>query len=170
MRITGFLAGAALMSLAGLASAQSLSKSDRHFVHMAAMGGMAEVATGQLAAQQASDEQVKQFGQMMVTDHSKANDQLKQIASSKGVTIPDSDPKADKETGKLSKLSGAAFDRKYVKMEVKDHAQTIKLFQKEADSGSDPDLKKFAADTLPILQGHADKANQLESNMGGKSS
>ncbi len=169
MKIISFVAGAALFPIAGLANAQSLSKVDQNFVNKAAMGGAAEVATGQIAVQQGDSEGVKQFGQMMVTDHTKANDQLKQIASSKGITIPDADPKADKETAKLSKLSGPAFDKKYVKMEIKDHASTIKLFQKEADKGSDPDLKKFASDTLPTLQTHADKANQLASMSGSSS-
>jgi putative membrane protein len=150
--------------LSGLAQAQSLSKADQHFVHKAAMGGMAEVAAGQLASQRGSSDQVKQFGQMMVTDHTKANDQLKQIASSKGVVIPDSDPKADKETAKLSKLSGGQFDATYAKMERKDHAATIKLFQKEADKGQDPDLKKFAADTLPTLEAHDEAAKKLASS------
>jgi putative membrane protein len=165
MKYAILLATAAMLSSV-TANAQSVSKADKKFVDKAAMGGMAEVATGQLAAQQASNDQVKQFGQMMVTDHGKANDQLKQIASAKNIAIPASDPKSDKEMAKLQGKTGPAFDKAYVKTEVKDHAATIKLFQKEADNGSAPDLKKFASDTLPTLQMHADKAGQLASAMG----
>jgi putative membrane protein len=165
MKYAILLATAAMLSTVA-ANAQSVSKADKKFVDKAAMGGMAEVATGQLASQQASNDQIKQFGQMMVTDHSKANDQLKQIASAKGIAIPASDPKSDKEMAKLQGKTGPAFDKAYVKTEVKDHTATIKLFQKEANNGSDPDLKKFASDTLPTLQMHADKAAQLASAMG----
>jgi putative membrane protein len=168
MKIVTFMAGAALMAIAGAAGAESLSKSDQTFVNKAAMGGMAEVATGQIAAQQGATDGVKQFGQMMVTDHTKANDQLKQIASTKGITIPDSDPKADKETAKLSKASGTDFDDKYIKTEIKDHKATVKLFQKEADSGKDPDLKKFASDTLPTLQMHLASVEKLASSGSGQ--
>ena len=157
----------ALAPIIGIAHAEDLAKSDQAFVKKAAMGGMAEVEAGKIAAQKGSSDQVKQFGQMMVDDHGKANDQLKQIAASKGLTIADTDPKAEAETKQLSKLDGTAFDKKYAKMQVKDHDDTVKLFQKEASSGKDADLKKFASDTLPILQTHMNKANQLVSTTSG---
>src|SRR5579872_2657875 len=82
------LAAASLSSLAVAQTSSSLSSADQKFIKEAAQGGMAEVELGQLAIQNASSEQVKKFGQRMVTDHSKANDQLKELAASKGVTLP----------------------------------------------------------------------------------
>jgi putative membrane protein len=168
MKTFALLATVACMAAAAGASAQSVSKSDQAFVKKAALGGMAEVATGQVAAQKGDNDQVKQFGQKMVTDHTKANDQLKQIATAQSLPIPDSDPKADKETKKLDGLSGAKFDKAYAKMQLKDHETTVKLFEKEANSGKDPQLKQFAADTLPVLQGHMQMATQMAQAVGVK--
>lgn len=137
---------------------------DTVFVDKAAMGGVAEVKLGQLAQQKGSSDQVKTFGQKMVDDHSKANDQLKAIATGKGMDVPaDMEPKAKAAMDKLSKLSGAAFDSAYMKMMVADHKEDIALFEKEAASGTDADLKAFAAKTLPTLHGH------LKMAQGGKS-
>jgi putative membrane protein len=166
MKTFALFATAAFIATAGLASAQSVSKADRAFVKKAAMGGMAEVAAGQIAADKGSNDQVKQFGQKMVADHTKANDQLKQIATAQSLPIPDSDPKADKETTKLNGLGGAKFDKVYARMQLSDHKATIKLFEKEANSGQDPQLKQFAADTLPILQGHMQMATQMAQAVG----
>jgi putative membrane protein len=168
MKVLALFATAAFIAAAGAASAQSASKADQNFVKQAAMGGMAEVAAGQIAAQKGGNDQVKQFGQKMATDHTKANDQLKQIAMTEGLQIPDSDPKADKETRKLDGLSGDKFDKQYTKMQLKDHETTIKLFEKEANSGKDPQLKQFAAQTLPILQDHLQMAQQMASAVGVK--
>jgi putative membrane protein len=168
MKKLALFATVACLAAAGAASAQSVSKADQRFVKQAALGGMAEVAAGQIAAQKGDNDQVKQFGQKMVDDHTKANDQLKQIATSQSLPIPDSDPKADKETSKLDGLSGAKFDKAYARMQLKDHEATIKLFEKEANSGKDPQLKQFAADTLPILQGHLQMAQQMAQAVGVK--
>jgi putative membrane protein len=128
---------------------------DSKFAMMAAMGGMAEVEMGRLAAQKGASDEVRQFGQRMVDDHSKANEQLMQVASSKGMTLPTAlDPKHQAEMQKMSALSGDAFDRAYVKMMVKDHKKDVAEFQKEASGGADPDIKSFAATTLPTLQEH----------------
>jgi putative membrane protein len=137
------------------AAASKLSAGDAKFVKTAATGGMEEVELGKLAASKASDPDVKNFGQKMVDDHSKANDQLKQIASQKGVTLPaglNNMQKHDK--AKLEKLSGAAFDRSYISMMVQDHKKDVADFQKESNSGKDGDVKSFASATLPTLQDH----------------
>jgi putative membrane protein len=151
------------------ASSANLSAADRHFVEQAALGGAAEVQAGQLAQQKSSNDEVKQFAQQMIDDHGKANDQLKQIASQKGIDIPASDPKADAESKQLDAVNGAAFDRKYAQIQLKDHQQTVKLFQQEAKSGGDPDLKSFASSTLPTLEQHLDHAKQLVSAVGVRS-
>jgi len=150
------------------ATGTPMKPAERKFVMDAAEGGMAEVELGKLAKDKGSSDGVKQFGQRMFDDHSKANDELKKIASSKTITLPDSlDAKHKATIDRLSKLSGADFDRAYIKEMVKDHEQDVKEFQRESQSGSDPEIKDFAAKTLPTLQDHLRQIKELES---GKSS
>lgn len=140
-------------------TAQGQMNADKQWATKAAGGGMAEVKLGQLAQDHAASQQVKDFGQRMVDDHSKANDQLKSIASNKGISLPsDMDPKDQAVYTRLSSLHGAAFDRAYMNDMVKDHKTDIAEFQKESQSGSDPDLKQFATSTLPTLQKHLQMA------------
>ena len=135
---------------------------DKKFVKDAALGGMAEVELGKLATQKAASDAVKQFGQKMVDDHTKANEQLKEVASKENITIPDSlDSKHQSRIEKLSKLSGPDFDKAYIKDQVKDHKQDVSEFKSEADSGSDPNIKQFASNTLPILEQHLTMAKGL---------
>jgi len=162
---------AAAAPAAGAMSANAaVAASDRKFMEEAARGGMAEVKLGQLAAEKAGSNQVKQFGQRMVDDHSKANDQLKQIASSKGVALPtELDKSTQREYDKLSKLSGADFDREYMKHMVSDHKKDVGDFKKEAGKAKDADLKQFAASTVPTLEEHlnlAKAAEQVAKNEG----
>jgi putative membrane protein len=106
---------------------------------------------------------VKKFAERMVQDHGKANDQLKQLASSKGLNLPtDLDRSARREHDKLSKLSGADFDREYMKHMVSDHKKDVKEFSDEAKSGKDSDVKQFASSTLPTLQQHLQLAQQTD--------
>ncbi|MGH9502825.1 MAG: DUF4142 domain-containing protein [Terriglobales bacterium] len=132
-----------------------LSNADREFVKEAASGGMAEVELGRLAEKKAGSEDVKQFGERMVRDHSKANDQLKQIASSKGIALPQHISAKYKTTEeRLSQLSGSEFDRAYMADMVKDHKADIAAFRHESSSGSDAEVKGFASETLPTLKDH----------------
>ena len=133
----------------------------------AAMDGMTEVALGNLALQRAQNESVKQFAQQMVTDHTAANNELTQIASGKNVTLPAAiDAKHQAMVDKLSKLSGADFDREYMKMMVKDHEKAVKMFQDQSQKGTDADAKAFAAKTLPTLQGHLQMARTVSATVG----
>lgn len=143
----------------------ALNAMDKKFVMMAAQGGMAEVKEGQLAADKGANSAVKQFGERMVKDHGKANDELKQLATEKGLTLPE-DIGAKNRAGydKLASLSGAAFDRTYSRQEVKDHEQTIALFRQEVKRGHDPDLKRWAQQTLPTLEEHLRMAKALPDN------
>ena len=119
-------------------------------MHDAAQGGMAEVELGKLATEKASSDDVKKFGQRMVDDHTKAGDQLKQVASTQGITLPQGLSAKDKLTKEhLSKLSGEQFDKAYMADMVKDHTQDVADFQRESQSGSDPAVKDFASQTLP---------------------
>lgn len=139
---------------------------DMKFASEAAMGGMAEVEMGRLAVQKGATDEVRQFGQKMVDDHSKANQELTQLASSKGMTPPSAlDAKHQEEMQKLSALSGEAFDKAYVKLMVKDHKKDVAEFQKEATRGADADIKGFAARTLPTLQEHLRVIQRIDVKM-----
>jgi len=126
---------------------------------------MFEVEVGKLAAEKGNDPSVKSFGQMLVDDHSAANDKLRQIASGHNVALPASLP-ADKkkEIDQLSKLSGAQFDKQFVKtVGIKDHQHDISDFEKASKTAQAPDLKDFATNTLPTLKKHLDTAQKLPS-------
>ena len=143
-------------------TSNSLSPAEKKFITKAAAGGMAEVEMGQLAIEKASSDDVKKFGQRMVDDHSKANDQLKQLASSKGMELPSKlDAKDQATKDRLSKLSGEQFDRAYMQDMVKDHTKDVVEFQHETKVAKDPDLKNFAAQTLPTLQEHSSQAKSI---------
>jgi len=128
---------------------------DQTFVMKAARGGLAEVELGKLAEDKATNDQVKQFGKKMVDDHGKANDELKSLAQSKNITLPTDLSAKDKALhDRLSKLSGAAFDRAYMQAMVKDHREDVNEFRTESKSGADPEVKQWAAKTLPTLETH----------------
>jgi putative membrane protein len=128
---------------------------DNHFAMEAAAGGMAEVKLGQLAADKGSSDFVKQFGQKMVTDHGKANDDLKAVAQKDNITLPtDIMPKDQALYDKLSKMSGKQFDTAYVAAMKKDHMKDVADFKKESMNGKNPDVKDFATQTLPVVQSH----------------
>ena len=140
----------------------NLSSKDRDFVMDAAIGGMMEVELGRVAAQKGTSEAVKQFGQRMVDDHSKANEELTSLASSKGITLPtELDKKHRDEVTKLSAMSGAEFDRAYSKMMLSDHVKDVAEFEKQSTKAADPDVKAFAGKTLPTLKEHLELAKAL---------
>jgi putative membrane protein len=148
-----------------------MKSADTYFAIVAAQGGLAEVKLGQLAAEKASNPDVKAFGQKMVDDHTKANDQLKSIAQDEGLTLPgDVNQKQQATYDRLSKLSGAEFDKQYVKNMVEDHQEDVKEFRKEANSGKDEKIKSFASQTLPTLQQHLDMIKSIQAKMGSGSS
>jgi putative membrane protein len=129
--------------------------SDQTFVMKAARGGLAEVELGKLAQDKATNDEVKQFGKKMVDDHGKANDELKSLAQSKNITLPtDLSPKDKALHDRLAKLSGAAFDRAYMQAMLKDHREDVNEFRTESKSGADPEVKQWAAKTLPTLETH----------------
>ena len=147
---------------------EKIAKDDADFIKEAAGGGMMEVQLGKAAQEQGSKSQVKDFGRRMQKDHSKANDQLKKIAAKKDVKIPTELEGKQKSTfDKLSKLRGDEFDREYMSTMVNDHKEDIEKFQKEADTGKDPDVKKFAKDHLPILKKHLELAEQTQKQVSG---
>ena len=140
---------------------------DQAFAREAATGGLAEVALGNLAKEKASSADVKAFGERMVTDHGKANDELKQWASSNNVTLPgDLDAKSKATQERLSKLSGAAFDKGYMQDMVADHKKDVAAFKKESTSGKNADLKAWAGKTLPTLEEHLKMAQDTAAKVG----
>jgi putative membrane protein len=129
--------------------------SDETFVMKAARGGMAEVDLGKLAVEKAGSDEVKKFGQRMVDDHSKANDELKTLAQNKHITLPTAiDPHEMELHDRLAKLSGPSFDRAYMQAMVADHRKDLNEFRMEAKMGKDADVKGWAAKTLPTLEEH----------------
>lgn len=128
----------------------------------AAQGGLTEVQLGELASKRGTSKAVKRYGQRMVKDHTPVNNQLKQLAAKKGVTLPTSlDTTNQQVKQSLSELSGAAFNREYLNQMLKDHQNDVSAFQTEAQQGQDPDVKAFAAQTLPTIQKHLQQVSYL---------
>ncbi len=140
---------------------------DSKFVVDAANGGMTEVELSKLAQQKATNAKAKEFANMMVMDHSKANDELKALAKAKNITLPDSinaDSKAMWED--LNKTAaGKDFDKSYVSKMVSEHKKTVAMFESASKDLKDADLKAFVDKTLPVLKGHLDKINSINDGM-----
>jgi putative membrane protein len=145
------------------ATTTALASEDKEFMTKAAIGGMLEVRLGQQAAQKGLSADVKAFGNRMVTDHGKANDELKQLASKKGFMLPtELDENHKEKVDELSKLTGAKFDREYAKDMVDDHEEDVKEFKDAAKNAKDPDLRAWAGKTLPILEDHLKMAKDMK--------
>ncbi|MES2887219.1 MAG: DUF4142 domain-containing protein [Pseudomonadota bacterium] len=141
---------------------EGLQAMERRFIEQAAMSGMAEVELGKLAQQKAANAAVKQYGQAMASEHTNANLQLKQLATSKGVVVPDQpSPKQQNDMKMLQTLSGPEFDRQYMAHMVSDHEKTIADFDRLSRDGQDLELKAYAASTLPTLRKHLQHAQQV---------
>ena len=153
--VTGWAQGSASMGASMPAKTMAVSASDKTFVTNAAIGGMTEVKLGELAASNGQSQAVKDFGKHMVDDHSKANDDLAGIAKGKGMSPPATpDAEHQKLIEKFAALKGAAFDKAYWNQMLVDHQKTIALFDKEASSGVDREIKSFASKTLPTIKMH----------------
>jgi putative membrane protein len=146
----------ALWLFAPCAHAQTpVSMADTNFIFAAAQGGMTEVKLGALAVQQGMRDDVKQFGHMMVKDHSAINDDLKSLAAQKGLTLPDGlDAKHQAMLDKLSARSGSAFDDAYIAAMIKGHKKDAKAFKAEANMTQDADIKRFLDKSIPIVEAH----------------
>lgn len=139
---------------------------DEDFLKEAASGGMMEVELGTFAQQNATNQRVKSFGEMMVRDHSKANDELKSLAQGKNITLPSM--MTDKHRNKLEDLQkeqGSDFDKAYIKLMVDDHQDDVDKFRKQAEDGKDPEIKAFASKTLPVLEMHLDSAKSIRDGL-----
>ena len=156
----------------GMSRNMKMSSADQKFMMMAATGGMAEVEMARLALEKSSSDAVKQYAQKMIDDHTAANNELMQVASTKGVTLPTQpDAKHMAMMAKMQKLSGMEFDMMYVKEAgVKAHQEMEKLFMKESMSGKDVDAKAFASKTLPTVRMHLQMARDMMASMKGMTS
>ncbi|MCO6414689.1 DUF4142 domain-containing protein [Siccirubricoccus sp. KC 17139] len=156
-----------LMASLGLAACSgqgnpSLSSGDNNFIMQAASGGMSEVALGQMAQRYSSNPAIQQFAAQMEREHSAANEELMALARRKGVLPPTAlDPGRVNANRQLSQLSGQSFDQQYMLQQVQDHQLQAALFQQEAQSGGDPELRAFAAKYLPLIQAHGQAAQQI---------
>lgn len=151
---------------ASTASMTPVDKDAADFAVEAANGGMMEVDLGNYAAQNASSQRVKDFGSMMVRDHSKANDELKSLAATKNITLPSTTgDDAKKHMDDMMKKKGQDFDKAYMKMMLDDHKKDVKAFEKASKECKDADLKSFAGKTLPVLQVHLDSAKAITGKM-----
>jgi putative membrane protein len=155
-----------LLAVPILAVAADKSPDESFFKH-AAEGGIAEVEAGTLAQSKGSSQAVKDFGAMMVKDHSAANDKLKAIASAENVSLPTSSSvKQMASKAKLEVLTGDTFDKSYIKGQITAHQQTVALFKKEIASGTDAQAKAFATETLPTVRSHLKKIHQIAAEAG----
>ncbi|MBT1688093.1 DUF4142 domain-containing protein [Dawidia soli] len=128
---------------------------DTEFAMEAADAGLLEVRLGELAQTNAASQQVKEFGQMMVTDHSKANDELKSLAAQKNISLPGAlSEKCQKKYDELAEKKGADFDKAFMKSMVDDHEEVVKAFKKEAEEGNDADIKSWASGKVAALEHH----------------
>jgi putative membrane protein len=128
---------------------------DKSFYKNLAEGGLAEVSDGTLASEKATDPKLKDFGAMMVKDHSAANDKLSALAATKSLTLPTSASVTQMaEHEKLKVLSGDTFDKSYIKGQISAHRSTVRLLRKEIANGQDADAQSFAKTVLPTVQSH----------------
>lgn len=147
------------------------SEADSRFALAAAEGGMLEVELGRIASTKAGNAEVKEFAARMVTDHSKSNAELTQIASTKGLMLPTQEQVKAKHQAmfdKLARLEGAAFDREYMAAMVKDHDNDVELFEKQAKNGRDAALQGFAEKSLPVLREHQKMSKQVNAKVSTK--
>ena len=154
------------MAIPALA-AEKLSKADKAFVKAAASGGMMEGELGRMAQEKGASKEIKDFGQMMVTDHGKANDELEAVISKKQMKKPAKmQAKHKKMVDQLNALSGAEFDKKYAKEMVKDHEKDVAKFKKASGKVKDSELKAWVDKTLPVLEQHLQHAKDMAKKLG----
>ncbi|MFL9879954.1 DUF4142 domain-containing protein [Herbaspirillum rhizosphaerae] len=168
--------GLTAISVAGLAlainhaRADELPRSDKSFINSAAEAGNAEVKASKIALEKTTNPDVKDFATLMVDEHTTVGDNLKKLAASKNLEVPTEPSMAQRaKIAVLEKLDGATFDKQYVRMiGVAAHKDAVKLFRKNATEAKDPDVKDFAAKTLPNLEHHLEMANALKTKLDAK--
>ncbi|MBK4993259.1 DUF4142 domain-containing protein [Pseudomonas sp. S37] len=161
-----FLKLAGITLLMSLASLQAQAASSDDFVDAATEAGIAEVVTGNLALEKSQSADIKKFAQQMVTDHTKANQELGDIARKLDISVPDDAALTDKVKKMILEWREESFDKSYVNNQVDAHEKAVELFKKEAASSDKPELKAFASDKLPTLEHHLEQAKALQTTHG----
>jgi putative membrane protein len=151
-----------LALLLSMASVSAFAASPATFVDTASAKGLAEIQTSQLAMDKSQSEDVKSFAQMMITDHTDANQKLAAIAANLNLKTASEAEMMDKAKKMILQYRDGSFDKAYTTNQVKAHEQTIQLFQDEIKTSQTPELTAFAKDTLPKLQDHLKMAKQLQ--------
>jgi putative membrane protein len=155
-------------SSADSSASSKISAKDQQFLKKLAMGNEAEIELGQLAQDKASNQAVKDFGKRMVDDHTKAKDQMQQLASKENIDLPSKPaPKEAAEKARLEKLSGAQFDRAYMRHMVMDHRKDVNEVKNENVMTKNQDVKQLTSQLLPTLQDHLQNAEQVNSQVNG---
>lgn len=150
---------------------QSTWSGDETFVRETAQSGQMEVEMARLGIDRAQDEQVRQFAQTLVNDHTKVNQELKDIATGQRITVPTDAPRtARSHVDELSRLTGQEFDRKFISLMVEGHQKSIQRFEQESRSGRNGAVREFATRTLPTLRDHLSRAQELQQRLGGRAS
>ncbi len=146
---------------------KKIDQASANFLTETAQDGRAEVQMSQLAMQRASNPDVKAFAQRMISDHSKMNQEVQELAARKGIVLP-ATPSSDGQDAyqRLAALSGSDFDREYMQHNVTDHQKDVSAFQQEAQSGKDSDVQRLAATRLPGLQRHLQLAQTIQQRVG----
>ena len=166
LTVISFVAVALIALTVPVAAQGQLNDADREFVNKAAIGNVAEIELGRVATQRAARPSVRSFAERMVTDHEKNNAELTTLARSKGIDVSSTlDTTHQAMRDRLSGLSGADFDRAYMSEMVRDHTEDVALFEREAQSASDADVKAYAARSLPTLREHLALARQVNSEV-----
>ena len=149
-------------------SGASVPAADKRFAMMVAQTDIAELQVSNMALQKSNSDEVKKLAQKLIDDHTKTTDSMKEIASKKGMTLPtETDAKHKALAAKLQNESGAQFDKDYVTANSMDHHKVVAAFEKEANTGQDPDIKGFASQYLPAIQEHTKMIDQDKSQMSG---
>jgi len=150
----------------GAAASSPSTSADQDFVTKAAQGNSAEVALGQIVAGKTKNPAVKQFAQMMVKDHTAALNELQELAQSKNLNFNDALPEdAQSLQTKLSSDTGTQLDKDYMDSMLEDHQKDVQEFTDQSQKAKDPDQKQWASKTLPILQKHLEKAQQIDARL-----
>lgn len=135
---------------------------DAAFVKMAAIDGMHEVALGKIGTEKATSADVKKLAETLVRDHHKANEELKAAAKAANISVPEKlDEKHQKHLDRFKDYKGDSFDRDFTKHLVADHTEAVVLFSRASKEAKNPQIRAFAAKTLPVIQGHLDRAAKL---------
>jgi putative membrane protein len=168
-RATKTIFSGAFALLFGVAANLALAAEGENFVDEASAKGIAEIETAKMALDKGTSEDVKQFAQMMIGDHTKANQELAQLAQAKDLEMSDEATLMDKAKAMILKLrDGENFDEAYANNQVVAHEQTIEMYQDYVEGGENADLKQFAQKALPKLEEHLKQAKDLQAKHGAK--